>query len=168
MWQVRLMENSYVPAAGVQATHLSANTPLGLFRAIRGDHEIHTFIVADFRGDRYALKLGHGRGGGGRLWLCSDDTSSWRGLSLGPVELELDLSSVVEGHAEIREVNITAAGPGIRVIHGSLAVDLLLEPAAASSSDDDPVFAVPRWRLIQRRGPEDVEVVYEHGTTTAS
>jgi len=155
------MGTSYFPTHGMIATVLNAETPLGLFHAIR-HNEVHRFLIVERRGVRSALKLDHFSAG--RLWVCGDDTATWQGLSLGLVELELDLSSTIEGQAGIMHVNVTSAGAGICAIFGSAAVDVHVSPVQAASESEYPAFTAPRWRLIQRRGPGDIEVVYEHGS----
>lgn len=159
------MSERYVPADTVASAFLDAHAPLGLFQTAGASQSAAKFWVVEHNGTRVAIVLEAARAEPFQMWELNEAATAWRGVSLGPAQLEVDVGSAeLSDHGSRDAGDITTSVDGISVhvqtprTFGTTAVRVghsLPGPKTA------PGHHFRNWRLIQRRGDEPPVILFE-------
>lgn len=159
------MSERYVPADTVASAFLDAHAPLGLFQTAGASQSAAKFWVVEHNGVRAAIVLEAARSEPFQMWELNEAATAWRGVSLGSVQLEVDVGSAeLSDHGSRDPGDITTSVDGVSLhvqisrAFGTTAVrvgDSLPGPKTA------PGHHFRNWRLIQRRGEESRVIVFE-------
>jgi len=139
----------YVAPAQVAACHLNAATPPGLFVSERAEHAMLVHHDGD---NRLAVALDQSLGHEFETWTLEADTTAWFGLALGPVELELDASSIMRSESGIGCIEVRGKRACL-ISRGRAPWERIAVPVATTAGADvgsDRSLTFTRWRLIQR------------------
>lgn len=157
---------SYRDASSVTPSRLGPRTPLGLFRTTERGASIQEFWVVEYEGEKHAIVL---RGDDPR-WIFEafklEETDGWPGISLGPVEVQVDLEAC-EFADEPRfgkgSITICAGETYITAVpKGKLGQRISFKVESGGVISGEAAAGLfGRWRLIQRDHANKPIVLYE-------
>ena len=154
--------STFVPAAGLHACYLNDQTPTGLMRFDDGEGEWLFWIIRE-DDKTMAVQLTEQ---GGRRWQARvlDDDGEWLGLHLGSVEVEIDPATVElhdSNRGELGRIFVRSGSLHFRAQGGRYNDRWSLQISDASGAAESTTCAAfPHWRLIQRRGRDEVAVLF--------
>lgn len=158
------MPARFANADTIAAAYLDDQTPTGLFRAVTSRGFGEAFWIIESETQRQAVLLG---GDGPHRWTTWDlaaGATAWRGIALGPVELQLEVEEGAPdtgGWPGLGDVQVSPAGVFL-TCSGAGRMDvrgLRIGDSAATGSGPEMVFK--HWRLIQREPDRSPIVLFE-------
>jgi hypothetical protein len=159
------MSERYVPAGSVASAFLDAHAPLGFFQAVGLAQSAAKFRVVEHGGARMAVVLEATRAEPFQMWELNEVATAWRGISLGPVQLEVDVNSAElsdHGFRNAGDITTNVDGVSIHVqvprTHGTTEVRV---GAGLPGPQTAPGHHFRNWRLSQRCGEELPVVLFE-------
>ncbi len=159
------MSERYVPAYTVASAFLDAHARLGLFQTAGASQSAAKFWVVEHDGTRVAIVLEAARAEPFQMWELNEAATAWRGVSLGPAELEVDIESADLSDHGFREAGDITTGVDDVSIHvqapRTLGTSAVRVCDSLSGPENAPGHHFRNWRLIQRRGKEPPVILFE-------
>jgi len=152
------VDGQFSPIRRIAAANLNAATPLGLFRPFGGRGVL--FWVVEEGAARTALVLeGHPSGAIAAMPLDAG-TEDWQGISLGPVEVEIDDRSAVrsDGMPPRGAIVVSNGAASVAVRDGHRVSYVRVGDAVGTPASVAAYFT--RWRLVWRDAAGRTRTLY--------
>ena len=146
------MSETYQSPLLLAAGRLGPDTPLGLFKPLERREQDELFWVVEREGRRFAVFIRSDPRWLFEAFPLSEETDDWNGISLGPVEVLLDTSSVSFQASLRTHLGAITLGDGLvrlgaRSREGS---PIRFEIGSCAPSPGQVSVLFPNWQLIQR------------------